>query len=150
MTRHLLLFAATALLTACGGDDEAEPLPHEVCEEVDGLAPCCMPPDPADCSEGDAPLMGGQLRRCGSLWNITYDMETGAVRGYQITGPEDSDRLDVGCSLETGRMTVVGEFVAVSPGTVAKCLTKCWSEVGEPEACDRFADCPDIDWPPTE
>lgn len=54
--RGALIAIVCAAATGC--DEEANagfmPGPHQTCEEVEGLAPCCEPPDPSEieCPEG--------------------------------------------------------------------------------------------------
>jgi len=149
---NLALAAVAALgmgLAACGsggggGDGEgAEPLPHETCEEVEGLAPCCDPPEvsPAACAE-----LGGEYEENrdeeGRLWRkgcnsteegaaalrvVRFDLEGGWVTKFDSA---DAPTIGTIC-VSTGR---VG-YVVRSDETGPVCLEGCWGDDGAEGGC---------------
>lgn len=166
MTRSTLLYAALFALAAC--DDGAEVsevlLPHEACEEIEGLAPCCDPPTleetAASCPPGTewVPNPGGGRCRWASddefdgvnmgpffTWGFNDDLEIVGVRGYGSWGEAG---VSIRCSVDTGRMLARGGWRHDSdlpeghpnPYTQS-CVTDCWDETGSLMQCESVPGC---------
>lgn len=137
MRLYLSVFAVLMCPLACGDDSSGGGLPHETCEAVDGLAPCCDPPaaDEIVCPEGAErrELESGtvecrkQDRVVGNLVRFTGD---GLLAGY---GSTDVGGEGISCSTTTGRMRRRGR---VTDEFGRSCGLECWDDEGGPITCE--------------
>ena len=133
------LASAVFILAACGDDSSsADPLPHEACETVEGLAPCCDPPAVEDlvCDEG------AEVVREERGDTISDDcLKDGVLAGDRIgrraSGVVDEYRhgaVVVVCNRETGRMSTLFDLSG-------NCSKGCWDATGMSSTCPHTS-CP--------
>ena len=136
MRPYLAVFAMLLAPLACGDDSSGGGLPHEACESVDGLAPCCDPPaaDEIVCPEGStrSEAAGVACRDAEGILVGRYLslIPSGAVSVYSDTAVGGEG---VSCNTDTERMTQrfrnIDEFGR-------SCEIECWDDEGMPTTCE--------------
>ena len=138
MRLYLAAFVISLAPMACGDDGSSGGgLPHETCEAVEGLAPCCDPPaaDELVCPEGAErrEFEDGSVRcKAGDRTvgpYVTYAGD-GPIAGY---GNADVGGVDTSCNAETGRMMRRGK---VTDEFGRSCELECWDDEGGPITCE--------------
>ena len=137
MRPYLAAFLLALCPFACGDDGSSGGgLPHETCEAVAGLAPCCDPPaaDEIVCPEGStrSEAAGVACRDADGLLvgDLIITRPDAVVTAY---GSADVGRESVSCNTETGRMD--GRFRNLDEFG-RSCELECWDDEGVPITCE--------------